>query len=296
LGATNSFINLFENYLLKERNYSTHTSQAYVRDVSQYLEFSSDVSIPGFVPDLRSLRKWVRQLIVSGISEKSVHRKVSSVRAYVKFLFLTNRISSLPSLEMQLPKIKKRIPSYVKETEMSVLLERLETEVVDYNTALEFIIISTFYHTGIRRSELISLKESDFSNVKTELKVLGKGNKERIIPLSNEAVKNFNDFIRIKKDNNIVSTLFFCNFRQEKLKEKWVYNLVNGLLAQTFADKKSPHILRHSFATHLLQNGADINAIKELLGHSSLSATQIYAHNDIAQLKKVYKDTHPFSD
>ena len=273
-----------------------HTSQAYLRDVLQYMRFLSEDDNSKFVPNVKTLRLWVRKLLVSNISEKSVHRKVSSVRAYTKFLFNTKRIDSLPSLELALPKIKKRIPKYVKVAEMASLLQELEANVSDYESALEFMIISAFYHTGIRRSELIDLKEQDFSRAKSELKVLGKGNKERIIPLSSEAVKHFDDFIRTKKDHGIVSNLFFCNFRQEKLKEKWVYNLVNSLLAQTHSDKKSPHILRHSFATHMLQNGADINAIKELLGHSSLSATQIYAHNDIAQLKKVYKKTHPFSD
>ncbi|PCJ65486.1 MAG: integrase [Bacteroidetes bacterium] len=296
MSAEKSYIYLFEDYLLKERNYSVHTAHAYVRDVSQYLMFLSLGNAKNVAPEIKSVRKWVRHLAVNGIVEKSIHRKVSAVRSYAKFLFVTNRINFLPSLEIQLPKIRKKIPSYVKVSEMSALLEKLESEVVDFESALAFNIIALFYSTGMRRSELINLKSTDLSTDRSELKVLGKGNKERIIPLGKESIRHLDDFIRIKKENSIVSALFFCNFDQEKLSEKWVYGLVNKLLAQTFADKRSPHILRHSFATHLLQNGADINAIKELLGHSSLSATQIYAHNDIAQLKKVYKDTHPFSD
>ena len=247
-------------------------------------------------PSLDSLRKWIRKMTIEQLSERSIHRKVSSVRTYQKFLLVTQRIEELTSLEVKLPKIKKKIPTYIRVGELDALLNQLEKEVKDYSSMLEFIIVSTFYHTGIRRSELINLKESDVSFSRTELKVLGKGNKERIIPLGVEILHQLQRFLDIKAEQDIKSTLIFCNFEEEKLSEKWVYTLVNRKLQNTLSDKKSPHVLRHSFATHLLQNGADINAIKDLLGHTSLSATQIYAHNEIDQLKKVYKDKHPFSD
>lgn len=290
------YIKSFSDYLLKERNYSVHTHESYVRDVTQYIAFSAAQEENTEVPNDKSLRKWVRELSKNNIASKSIHRKVSSVKAYARFLAISKVVAEVPSLEVQLPKMKNRLPSYVKVSELSQLLERLENDIIDYPTALEHIIIATFYHTGIRRSELISLTAGNLNIAKAELKVLGKGDKERLIPLTGEILQQIHRFLKIKSENDIDSKYIFCKFGGEKLREKWVYSLIKKLLSSTFVDQKSPHILRHTFATHLLQNGADINAIKELLGHSSLSATQIYAHNDIAQLKRVYKDTHPFSD
>jgi integrase/recombinase XerC len=234
--------------------------------------------------------------MVNEISEKSIHRKVSAVKSFADYLFVSDEIDYEIALEIQLPKLKKQIPTYVKEREINQVLDSYELDVDNYPSSLEFIIFSSFYHTGMRRSELISLKESNLSIGNKELKVLGKGQKERIIPLSNEIVQQLERFLECKKSNQIKSDYVFCDSRGAQLKEKWVYQVVKNILDQTFSDKKSPHILRHSFATHLLQNGADMNSIKELLGHSSLAATQIYAHNDISQLKKIYKDTHPFSE
>lgn len=290
------YIKFFSDYLLKERNYSVHTHESYVRDVTQYIAFSAAQEENPEVPNDKSLRKWVRELSKNNIASKSIHRKVSSVKAYARYLAISKVVAEVPSLEVQLPKMKNRLPSYVKVSELSQLLERLENDIIDYPTALEHIIIATFYHTGIRRSELISLTAGNLNIAKAELKVLGKGDKERLIPLTGEILQQIHRFLKIKSENDIDSKYIFCQFGGEKLREKWVYSLIKKLLSSTFVDQKSPHILRHTFATHLLQNGADINAIKELLGHSSLSATQIYAHNDIAQLKRVYKDTHPFSD
>ena len=290
------YIKSFSDYLLKERNYSVHTHESYVRDVTQYIAFSAAQEENPEVPNAKSLRKWVRDLSKNNIASKSIHRKVSSVKAYARFLAISKVVAEVPSLGVQLPKMKNRLPSYVKVSELSQLLERLENDIIDYPTALEHIIIATFYHTGIRRSELISLTAGNLNIAKAELKVLGKGDKERLIPLTGEILQQIHRFLKIKSENDIDSKYIFCKLGGEKLREKWVYSLIKKLLSSTFVDQKSPHILRHTFATHLLQNGADINAIKELLGHSSLSATQIYAHNDIAQLKRVYKDTHPFSD
>ena len=290
------YIKSFSDYLLKERNYSVHTHESYVRDVTQYIAFSAAQEENPEVPNDKSLRKWVRELSKNNIASKSIHRKVSSVKAYARFLAISKVVAEVPSLEVQLPKMKNRLPSYVKVSELSQLLERLENDIIDYPTALEHIIIATFYHTGIRRSELISLTAGNLNIAKAELKVLGKGDKERLIPLTGEILQQIHRFLKIKSENDIDSKYIFCKLGGEKLREKWVYSLIKKLLSSTFVDQKSPHILRHTFATHLLQNGADINAIKELLGHSSLSATQIYAHNDIAQLKRVYKNTHPFSD
>ena len=288
----------FLTYLGVLKNYSKHTQIAYINDVEQFFAFLSFPNKQNFIASLTSpvVRRWVRELAEQKISAKSIHRKVSSIKTYCLFLFKEQHISEPISIEIQLPKTKKSIPTYVKENELNQLLDRMESESKSFEEYLNFMIVSTFYHTGIRRSELINLENEDFSVHQRQLKVMGKGNKERRIPITEELLRQMNVFNRIKSEAGVVSNFIFCNFEGKKLADKWVYNMVNKLLSSTFVDKKSPHVLRHSFASHLLQNGADINSIKELLGHSSLSATQIYAHNDIAQLKKVYKDTHPFSD
>lgn len=294
-GAESNILEKYHDYILKNRSYSANTVQSYVTDLKQYLFYSEECQ-SDHIPNSKILRRWVRTLVLAEISEKSIHRKVSAVKSFANFLFVSDEIENEIALEIQLPKLKKNIPSYVKEREINLVLDTYELNVSDYLSALEFIIFSSFYHTGMRRSELISLKEIDLSLVNKELKVMGKGQKERIIPLSNEILNQLKRFADHKKSNHIVSDRVFCDKQGRPLKEKWVYQVVKKMLNQTFSDRKSPHILRHSFATHLLHNGADMNAIKELLGHSSLAATQIYAHNDISQLKKIYKDTHPFSE
>ena len=299
MSTRSKYIAQFTEYLSVERNYSSHTVKAYVQDLVSYVFFvygDSEDAIP--LPSAKDLRKWVRDLALGDNSPKTIHRKVSSIRTYAKFLVTTGTVSTAIPLDIQLPKIKKRLPSFVKIKEIDAVITELANKCLDddYLSHLKYAVFLIFYHTGIRKSELISLTTSSYSESKGELRVLGKGNKERIIPVGVELKQVISRFLEIKCQNGVESDFIFCIFGGERLKEKWVYNVINNALASTFADKKSPHALRHSFATHLLQNGADINAIKELLGHSSLSATQIYAHNDIDQLKRVYKDTHPFSD
>jgi len=295
ISASSTIVDKYHDYILKNRNYSIHTVQSYITDIKQYLTYLEDFK-PSHIPDSKSLRKWVRSLMLNSIAEKSIHRKVSAIKSFANYLYVSDEIDYEIALEIQLPKLKKQIPTYVKERELNQVLDSYELDSEDYQSSIEFIIFSSFYHTGMRRSELISLKEVDLSLGKMELKVMGKGQKERIIPLNNEIIQQLQRFQECKKLNHIISEYVFCDAKGNQLKEKWVYQVIKNILNQTFSDKKSPHVLRHSFATHLLQNGADMNSIKELLGHSSLAATQIYAHNDISQLKKIYKDTHPFSE
>ena len=295
ISASSTIVDKYHDYILKNRNYSIHTVQSYITDIKQYLTYLEDFK-PSHIPDSKSLRKWVRSLMLNSIAEKSIHRKVSAIKSFANYLYVSDEIDYEIALEIQLPKLKKQIPTYVKERELNQVLDSYELDSDDYQSSIEFIIFSSFYHTGMRRSELISLKEVDLSLGKMELKVMGKGQKERIIPLNNEIIQHLQRFQECKKLNHIISEYVFCDAKGNQLKEKWVYQVIKNILNQTFSDKKSPHVLRHSFATHLLQNGADMNSIKELLGHSSLAATQIYAHNDISQLKKIYKDTHPFSE
>ncbi len=288
----------FKTYLKVLKNYSENTLTAYVKDVEQFFVFIGQPNGPAFLDNLtsRDVRSWVRHLAENAIVPKTIHRKVSSVKSFARFLHKQQIIAEPKSIEITLPKLNKSIPAYVKVDELSAVMDRLAASLSDYQSYLEFTILVTFYHTGMRRSELIGLEHRQVNLKKKEIRVIGKGNKERVIPLGPEIIRHITKFNEIKDQEGIDSNYIFCNFDGKKLGDKLVYNLINKLLSSTYSGKKSPHVLRHSFATHLLQNGADINAIKELLGHSSLSATQIYAHNDIAQLKKVYQKTHPFSD
>ena len=299
MSARSEYITQFTEYLNVERNYSIHTVKAYVQDLVSYVFFvygEDDSKIP--IPTAKDLRQWVRALALADSSAKTMHRKVSSIRGFAKFLELRGVVSNPIPLDIQLPRIKKKLPSFVKIKEIDAVISYLasECEDGDFVSHLRHAVFLAFYHTGVRKSELISLRPDAYITSKGELRVVGKGNKERIIPVGVEFQNVIRRFLKIKCLHNVESDFIFCNFDGTRLKEKWVYNFINNALSKTFSDKKSPHALRHSFATHLLQNGANINAIKELLGHSSLSATQIYAHNDIDQLKKVYKNTHPFSD
>lgn len=287
----------FKDHLSSVRNYSDHTSTAYLKDLQQYFRFQLELFETDEVHQVNnsSARLWVRSLAENGIQAKSIRRKISSLKTYLKFLYQSKRIAEPISIQLQLPKIKRTIPSYIKEGDMHKLLDALKSEAEDFESLRDYMILLTFYHTGMRRAELLSLTESNIDMSKDEIKVLGKGNKERIIPFSKELKTELNRYLNEKQTEGIDSVFFFCSTQGAKLEPRWLYAMINQALGVTFSDKKSPHILRHSFATHLLQNGADINAIKELLGHSSLTATQLYAHNDIKQLKKVYEQTHPFS-
>ena len=288
----------FSSYLRVLKNYSLHTVSAYITDVEQYYVFSNSKNEIQFIASLDSIeiRRWVRILAKGLISAKSIHRKISSLKTFTSFLFKEGLVDKAITIQLSLPKIKKVLPTYVKKEELNDLLDDLESKANSFEIYLHFIVISMFYHTGIRRSELTNLKNDDLNLDSKMLKVFGKGSKERLIPLGVEILQQLKKFNLLKRKEGVVSPYIFCNFEEKKLKDKWVYNVINKLLESTYVGKRSPHILRHSFATHLLQNGADINSIKELLGHSSLSSTQIYASNDITQLKKVYKNTHPFSD
>ena len=288
---------LFEVHLKSVRNYSSHTQKAYLGDLQQFFEFYRAIE-PDQDPagiDTKISRAWIRELSENGLGAKSIHRKFSTLRTYLKCLFKNGVLKEAVSIELQLPKIRKRIPSYVKLKEMHELMDRLEEEADDFASYRNFVIISAFYHLGIRRSELIGLKSRDVDLSKREIKVLGKGNKERLIPFTQELADHMRKLEFLRNDEGVTGPWMFSNQEGEQLTDNWVYRLVNRVLSDSYVDKKSPHILRHSFATHLLQNGADINAIKELLGHSSLSATQLYAHNDIKKLKEVYQQAHPFS-
>ena len=284
----------FKKYLLYEKRYSEHTVNAYLTDVSQFNEFceSNNALINSVSHEL--LRQWIVYMIENDVASTTVNRKISSIKTYYKFLFRDGFVTQNPTLKLSLIKKKKTLPNFVEKDNINFLFDSVEfTD--DYVGTRDKLILCVFYNTGMRRSELINITIDDIDLYKKTIKVLGKRNKERLIPLSDNLLNSITDYINIrvdlyKKDNEFL----FLTEKGKQLYPKAVYRIVNKYLNYvTNIDKKSPHVLRHTFATHMLNNGADLNAIKELLGHSNLSATQIYTHNTFEKLKKVYKQAHP---
>jgi integrase/recombinase XerC len=225
----------------------------------------------------------------------SVHRKISCLRVYFRYLRKEGLVKNDPLQKVVLPKRKKSLPVFIEEKAMATLLDDFSFG-DDFPGTRNKTIIEMLYLTGMRRSELIGLKDEDIDLSEATVKVTGKRNKQRIIPLVKPFIKNLEDYINMRDKNAFREEggWFFITDKGRKLYDKYVYNVVRGYLsAVTTADRKSPHILRHTFATHMLNNGADLNSIKELLGHANLSATQIYTHNTFEKLKKIYKQAHP---
>ena len=282
----------FLQYLTFEKRYSTHTIGAYEHDILQFIEFAALKSfadleeVNAFV-----IRGWIVALIDAGISNRSVNRKLASLRTYFKWLRKEAKISGNPMLKIQGPKNEKRLPVFVKESELaSQKTSQLFSS--DFNGVRDELIFELFYQTGIRLSELIGLKDTDVSE--QYIKVLGKRNKERLIPISHELSQTIQLFRNMKRKIHIDSIKLFTRENGKDLYPTFVYRKINAILGTlTSADKKSPHILRHTFATHLLNRGTGLETLKDLLGHANLSATQVYTHNSFAQLTAVYAQAHP---
>jgi integrase/recombinase XerC len=282
----------FIQYLSFEKRYSPHTIGAYEHDVQQFIDFADLTSKKDF-QEVNSflVRGWIVQLIDDGISNRSVNRKLASLRTYFKWLRKEGEITSNPLAKIQGPKNEKRLPIFVKESE----LEPAKTSLLfssDFNGLRDELMFELFYQTGIRLSELIGLKDSDVSE--QHIKVLGKRSKERLIPISNQLSQTIQLFRTMKKKMNIDSLKLFTRENGLDLYPSLVYRKINTILATlTTSDKKSPHVLRHTFATHLLNRGTGLETLKDLLGHANLSATQVYTHNSFAQLTAVYAQAHP---
>ena len=284
--------NKFITYLLSEKRFSEHTIKSYTTDLKQFTSFlSAEFQIIDEINEIsfQIIRTWIASLLEKGLSPRSVNRKISTLKTFFKFLIREGELIENPMMKVVAPKSKKRLPIFIEEDQIASLLNEVQFE-EGFVGQRNKLIIELFYVTGIRLSELINIKISDVDFNNQSIKVLGKRNKERIIPLSSNVVNDLNLFIKSNKQNKYL----FTNLEGNKLYNKLVYRLVNKYIGEiSSVNKKSPHILRHTFATHMLNNGADINAIKELLGHANLSATQVYTHNTIEKLKTVYKQAHP---
>jgi integrase/recombinase XerC len=287
----------FLQYLQIEKRYSLHTVRSYLNDLDQFYSFLLSRGLPEDPVGVTShdIRAWIVSMLENNYSTISVHRKISCLRVFYRYLRKEGILKNDPLEKVVLPKRKKSLPVFIEEEALTELLD-------NYSFGDGFAgirnrtIIELLYNTGMRRSELIGLKDNDVDLSEGSLKVTGKRNKQRIIPLVKPFIARLEEYIKVRNEN--VETLnngwFFITDKGNKLYDKYVYNTVNTYLSMvTTIEKKSPHILRHTFATHMLNRGADLNSIKELLGHANLSATQIYTHNTFEKLKKVYKQAHP---
>ena len=282
----------FISYLQFEKRYSEHTVIAYKNDLSQFITFAELVEISTFSSlSPAFIRSWIVELIDKGCTNKSVNRKLASLRTFYKWLRKEGVASTNPLLKIRGPKSEKRLPSFAKESELkaSNLNEYFSD---DFNGLRDALMVEIFYQTGIRLSELINLRDG---NVTTDtIKVLGKRNKERIIPITSSLFKKITDYRKMRDLTCGATTTLFVLQSGNILYPAFVYRRITKYLGSTTQlDKKSPHVLRHTFATHMLNRGAGLETLKDLLGHANLAATQIYTHNSFAQLTKVYSQAHP---
>ena len=295
-------IESFGNYLQFEKRFSVHTLTAYTADLIQFFDFVAIQYPDTPVEEITAfvIKSWMADFKEKNTAgNKSIHRKISSLKSFYKFLLKEGVVKTSPLTTIVLPKINKRLPLFLKESEAGDLIddkrnEGIATEENFWEKRTGHLIVKLFYETGIRLSELISLQENQIDESYCQISVVGKGNKERIVPVSKELLHDMQLYITEKPNRIEGINNFFVNEKGKALYPKKVYNTVKQLMNEvTSLKKKSPHILRHSFATHLMNNGADLNAVKELLGHASLASTQVYTHNTIEQLKDAYKKAHP---
>jgi len=288
-------LNAFLAYLQFEKRYSIHTITAYSNDLIQFFDFieTQYEGMPFTQLTGTMVRSWLASMKEVEMTGKTLNRKISSLKSFFKYQIQQGQLVKSPMETVISPKISKRLPVFVAENDMEQMLLNLSFA-EGWKGLTEKMVIQLFYATGMRLSELIQCKENQLDISKRVIKVVGKGNKERILPISPELAMALKKYIAEKPTEAIGNSHLFVTEKGKALQPRAVYTFVKFHLSQvTTLQKKSPHVLRHSFATHLMNNGADLNAVKELLGHSSLAATQVYTHNTIEKLKEVFSKAHP---
>ena len=294
-----NMVNSFLDFLQTEKRYSHHTIVSYRTDLAQFQVYlqqtyeESDIAKGSH----RMIRSWILNMMEGGMEAKSVNRKLAALRTFYKYLLRNKKLEVNPMLKIVAPKVRKKLPVFIDETSMVNLLDQFKFE-EGFSGLRDRVVLEFFYGTGMRLSELIDLKDRDVYWKEGVVKVKGKGNKERIIPVPQSVLAVAENYAKEKTKLNLCNTglNFVVTNNGDEVYPVFIYRLVKKYLSHVSTiEKKSPHVLRHTFATHLLNKGADLNAIKELLGHTSLAATQVYTHNSIDQLKKIFDQAHPKS-
>ncbi len=287
-------LEVFLAYIKHEKRYSDHTVISYRNDLEQlyqYLQQASDINHISEASHFH-LRSWMANMVEAGQSTRTINRKLSALRSYCKFLMKRGLLQKDPTLKIQTPKIAKRLPVFVAQPDIAKLFTEIEFA-EGYEGLRDRTVLELLYNTGMRRAELINLKDHDVDIARRTIKVLGKGNKERLLPVSEHLAQNLRYYLEEKRKAHGPGW-FLVTDKGEQMYAQMAYRIVTKFIGMVSTiEKKSPHVLRHSFATHLTNNGAELNAVKELLGHASLAATQVYTHNNIEQLKDIYKNSHP---
>jgi integrase/recombinase XerC len=290
-------MDLFFKYLQYEKRYSPHTLTSYHTDLGQFAQYLQQVYeiTDAAEADHTIIRSWILTLVQNNIQPRSINRKIACLRSYYRFLLAQQRIQVNPMLRIKAPKASKKLPGFVLEEPFNTLLDSFTFE-ENFEGQRERLILEFLYGTGIRLAELLGVEHADIDHRAKTVRVLGKGNKERIVPLNDSLIGSIEAYQEQKKrhfgDNN--SAKLLVTNKARPLYPKFVYRVVKKYISLiTTSENNSPHVLRHSFATHLLNKGADLNAIKDLLGHASLAATQVYTHNSIEKLKSIFEKAHP---
>lgn len=288
----------FLEYLSLERKYSVHTVIAYKNDLISFRDFcETEYSQENLVEvHYSQIRSWIVSLVDLEISNRSINRKISSLKSFYKFLQKTHQIEENPLSKHKALKVAKKVQVPFSEKEINAVISNISSK-NDFVSVRNKLIVELFYSTGIRRTELVNIKQRNISFSDRTIKVLGKRNKERFVPLLQSVIKTLKEYLELKKEFSEGIEDLFITKKGNKIYETLVYRVINSYFSRVSSKvKKSPHILRHSFATHLLNEGADLNSVKELLGHSSLASTQVYTHSSLSEIKKVYNQAHPKSN
>jgi integrase/recombinase XerC len=287
----------FFKYLQYEKRYSAHTLIAYKTDLGQFIQFMNEMIGDFTYKQItrKHIRAWVVSLMDSGVSARSVNRKVTTLKSFFKFLMREGDIEANPAQLVTVLKTPKKLPTFVQEKNLDILLDTGMFP-SDFEGKRDKLIISLLYGTGVRLAELKNLYINNLNQTEFTIKVLGKRNKERIVPYPKSINRTIDEYMVLRNEIGENCQFLFITSKGDQVYDKLIYRVVNKYLNMvTTINKKSPHVLRHSFATHMLNNGADLNAVKELLGHANLSATQVYTHTTFEKLKQIYKQAHPRS-